>query len=83
MYILGISGLYHDSAAALIKDGKVISAVQEERFSRIKNDRSFPKRAIEYCLKSNNVTPSELQAVVFYDNPLFYYPRKRWPRSYR
>ena len=71
MYILGISGLYHDSAAALIKDGKVISAVQEERFSRIKNDRSFPKRAIEYCLKSNNVTPSELQAVVFYDNPLF------------
>ncbi len=68
--ILGISGLYHDSAAALIIDGKVINAVQEERFTRRKNDKSFPVNAIEFCLKSNGISGKDLDAVVFYDNPL-------------
>lgn len=70
MNILGISGLYHDSAAALIVDGKVVNAVQEERFTRNKNDKSFPVNAIEFCLKNNGLTGKDLDAVVFYDNPL-------------
>lgn len=70
MKILGISGLYHDSAAALIVDGKVVNAVQEERFTRKKNDKSFPVNAIEFCLKSNGISGGDLDAVVFYDNPL-------------
>ncbi len=70
MKILGISGLYHDSAAALIIDGKVINAVQEERFTRKKNDKSFPVNAIEFCLKNNGISGKDLDAVVFYDNPL-------------
>jgi len=68
--ILGISGLYHDSAAALIIDGKVINAVQEERFTRRKNDKSFPVNAIEFCLKNSDISGKDLDAVVFYDNPL-------------
>lgn len=70
MKILGISGLYHDSAAALIVDGKVINAAQEERFTRKKNDKSFPFNAIEFCLENNNISGKDLDAVVFYDNPL-------------
>lgn len=70
MNILGISGLYHDSAAALIVDGKVVNAVQEERFTRRKNDKSFPVNAIEFCLKNNGISGKDLDAVVFYDNPL-------------
>ena len=56
MYILGISAYYHDSAAALLKDGKVVAAAQEERFSRIKNDPSFPRRAILFCLQEAGIT---------------------------
>lgn len=70
MYILGISALYHDAAAALIKDGEVIAAAQEERFTRKKHDPSLPEHAIAYCLKEGNVEPGDLHAVVFYDNPL-------------
>lgn len=70
MKILGISGLYHDSAAALVIDGKVVNAVQEERFTRKKNDKSFPVNAIDFCLKNNGVSGRDLDAVVFYDNPL-------------
>ena len=70
MKILGISGLYHDSAAALIVDGKVVNAVQEERFTRRKNDKSFPVNAIEFCLKNNGISGKDLDAVVFYDNLL-------------
>ena len=70
MKILGISGLYHDSAAALIIDGKVVNAAQEERFTRIKNDKSFPSNAIEFCLRNNNLIGEELDVVVYYDNPL-------------
>ena len=58
--ILGISAFYHDSAASLILDGKIIAAAQEERFSRKKNDESYPKKAIEYILKINEITPDHL-----------------------
>lgn len=70
MYVLGISSLYHDAAAALIKDGKIIAAAQEERFTRIKHDPSIPVNAITYCLKEGNIYADELYAVVYYDNPL-------------
>lgn len=67
MNILGISGLYHDSAATLVKDGQIIAAAQEERFTRIKHDSSLPKNAIKYCLDTGEV--ENLDAVVFYDDP--------------
>ena len=70
MYILGISALYHDAAAALIKDGEIIAAAQEERFTRIKHDPSIPKNAIDYCLNEGKVAAEDLYAVVYYDNPL-------------
>lgn len=69
VYILGISALYHDAAATLIKDGVIIAAAQEERFTRIKHDWHMPENAINYCLKEGNITGAELEAVVFYDNP--------------
>lgn len=70
MKILGISALYHDSAASLIEDGKIVAAAQEERFSRIKHDNSLPINAINYCLKIGNCSMPELDAVVYYDQPL-------------
>ena len=70
MYILGISALYHDSAAALIKDGEIVAAAQEERFTRIKHDPSIPQNAIRYCLQEGNIAAEQLSAVVYYDNPL-------------
>jgi carbamoyltransferase len=68
--ILGLSAFYHDSAAALLVDGHVIAAVQEERFSRRKHDAAFPKQAIAYCLREGRLKPRQLDAVVFYDKPL-------------
>lgn len=70
MYILGISGLYHDSAAALVCDGKIVAAAQEERFTRIKHDAHMPVNAIKYCMEQGKVTASELDAVVYYDQPV-------------
>lgn len=70
MKILGLSCFYHDSAAALIIDGKPMAAAQEERFSRKKNDPSFPLKSIEFCLKKNNLSLSDLDTVVFYEKPL-------------
>lgn len=75
MYILGISAYYHDSAAALIKDGVVISAAQEERFTRKKNDASFPKQACLYCLNCANISISDISYVVFYDKPFLKFER--------
>lgn len=69
MIVLGVSALYHDSAAALVKDGEIIAAVQEERFTRIKHDSHLPANAIKYCLNRAGITSKELDAVVFYDNP--------------
>ena len=67
MYILGISCYYHDSAAALLQNGKVIAAVEEERFSREKNDDGFPKKAIDYLLKGTGISGKDLACVAFYD----------------
>src|SRR5438045_5214920 len=69
-HILGISAYYHDSAAAIVRDGEIVAAAQEERFSRKKHDPRFPRNAINYCLEEAFVEPSELDAVVFYDHPL-------------
>jgi|TARA_Y100000294_G_scaffold59293_1_gene56073 carbamoyltransferase len=68
MYILGISAFYHDSAATLIDSGKIIAAAQEERFSRIKFDDSFPFKAIEYCLQEANIALEDLDCIAFYEN---------------
>jgi len=75
MTILGISAFYHDSAAAVILDGKIIAAAQEERFTRKKQDSGFPKEAIKYCLKEANIHGKELDAVVFYDKPVLKFAR--------
>ncbi|MEM7102980.1 MAG: carbamoyltransferase [Bacteroidota bacterium] len=75
MTILGISAFYHDSAAAIIRDGEIIAAVQEERFTRKKHDASFPKNAVRYCLEECATTIDELDAVVFYDKPLLKFER--------
>ncbi len=75
MRILGISAFYHDSAAAIIQDGKIIAAAQEERFTRKKNDASFPLNAIRFCLEFAGTTVNELDAVVFYDKPLLKFER--------
>ena len=70
MYILGISAYYHDSAAVIIKNDEIIAAVQEERFSRKKNDSSIPINAINYCLFEANVIMENLDVVVYYENPV-------------
>ena len=74
-HILGISAFYHDSAAALITDGKIVAAAQEERFTRIKHDYNFPNNAIEYCLKEAGITADQLTAVAFYDKPFLKFER--------
>lgn len=70
MNIIGISAYYHDAAACLVRDGKLIAAAQEERFSRRKHDAGFPRHALRYCLAEGGVGPGEVDAVVFYDKPL-------------
>lgn len=75
MYILGISCFYHDSAAALIKDGEIIAAAQEERFTRKKHDQNFPEQAIAYCLRHAGIQARELDYVAFYDKPLVKFER--------
>lgn len=69
MIVLGVSGLYHDSAAALVRDGEIIAAAQEERFSRVKHDLRLPVNAISYCIKEAGITKEEIDYVVYYDNP--------------
>lgn len=69
MYLLGISAWYHDSAAVLLKDGLILAAAQEERFTRIKHDPSFPTNAIAFCLTQAGISADELEAVVFYEKP--------------
>ncbi len=75
MRILGISGLYHDSAAALVVDGRIEAAAQEERFTRKKHDAEFPKHAVEYCLSVAGCGLDQLDAVVFYDKPFIKFER--------
>jgi carbamoyltransferase len=73
--ILGISAFYHDSAAALLSDGVIVAAAQEERFTRIKQDEAFPVRAVEYCLTEAGLKISDLDAIAFYDKPLLKFER--------
>jgi len=73
--ILGISAFYHDSAAALVRDGQILAAAQEERFTRIKHDFNFPQHAVDYCLAEAGITPAQLDAVCFYDKPLLKFER--------
>lgn len=75
MYILGISAFYHDAAAALIKDGEIVAAAQEERFTRIKHDESFPVHAIKFCLEYQNITVDEIESVIFYEKPFLKFER--------
>ena len=75
MNILGISAYYHDSAAALVRDGRIVAAAQEERFTRKKHDYDFPQNAIDYCLREAGISRSEVDLVVFYDKPLLKFER--------
>jgi len=87
-YILGISCFYHDSAAALLKNGEVIAAAQEERFTRKKHDEDFPKNAIKYCLKEAGITMKEIDHVAYYEKPFVKFERllttyiDTWPLGY-
>ena len=73
--ILGISAFYHDSAAALVVDGRILAAAQEERFTRKKNDSSFPRHAVDYCLAEAGLAPEDLDYVGFYDKPFLKFDR--------
>ena len=75
MYSLGISCYYHDSAAAILKDGHVVAAVEEERLSRKKFDDGFPRMAIDWCLKEAKITPEQINSVAFYDKPILKFER--------
>ena len=75
MFVLGISALYHDSAAALLRDGEIVAAAQEERFTRKKHDPGFPKQAIEYCLQEAGIGPGDIDVVAFYDKPFLKFER--------
>lgn len=74
-HILGLSAYYHDAAAALLRDGDILAAAQEERFTRKKNDPDFPSAAIQFCLRHAGLTPADLDAVVFYDKPILKFAR--------
>src|SRR5712692_8964128 len=73
--IRGVAAYYHDSAAALIKDGHIVAAAQEERFTRKKFDAGFPIHAVRYCLEEGGITLADLKYVVFYDKPLVKFER--------
>ena len=75
MYILGISAYYHDSAAAIIKDGDIVAAMQEERFTRKKHDQGFPKNAVKACLELAGISVKDLEYVAFYDKPFIKFER--------
>src|SRR5688572_22056053 len=74
-YVLGISAFYHDSAAALLRDGEIVAAAQEERFTRKKGDPSFPSRSVEFCLGRAGIKARDLTHVGFYDKPLLKFER--------
>ncbi len=88
IYILGISCFYHDSAAALLKNGEIIAAAQEERFTRIKHDDKFPTQAAAYCLSHAGIKVEDLQSIAYYEKPFVKFERllttyiKTWPRSF-
>ena len=89
MYILGISCFYHDAAAALIKDGKLVAAAEEERFTRVKHDFDFPENAINFCLEHEGLSANDLDYVVFYEKPFHKFERilmttlQNFPKSWK
>ena len=89
MYILGVSCFYHDSAAALLDDGVLVAAAEEERFTRVKHDSSFPKQAIRFCLRRAGISGEDLDYVVFHEKPLLKFERilmtslSTFPRSWK
>src|SRR5882724_127915 len=74
-YVLGLSAYYHDSAACLLRDGKIVGAAQEERFTRTKHDASFPSNAVAYCLREAGITIDQVAEVAFYEKPLVKFDR--------
>lgn len=88
MYILGISAFFHDSSAALLKNGKIVAAADEERFTRKKHDTSFPHKAIDYCLREADISPENLAAIAFYEKPIRKFERvlsshiEKFPQSF-
>src|ERR1700704_5649445 len=76
--IIGVSSGYHDSACSLLQDGVLVAAVQEERFSRIKNDKSFPTRAFAYCLQEGGITIADVDCVAYYEDPCLKLGRQIW-----
>src|SRR5579864_8942416 len=74
-HVLGISAYYHDAAAALVRDGEIIAAAQEERFTRKKNDPDFPAQAISFCLQQGGLSQDQVDVVVFYDKPVLKFTR--------
>lgn len=89
MNILGLSAYYHDSAACLVRDGDIVAAAQEERFTRKKHDASFPTKAIEYCLAEGGISADDLDLVVFYEKPILKFDRlltthiAHWPAGFK
>ena len=75
MFILGISAFYHDSAACILKDGEILAAAQEERFTRKKHDHRFPGNAVRYCLSEAGIGVSDLSEIAFYDKPWLKFER--------
>lgn len=75
MYILGISAYYHDSAVALLRDGEIVAAAQEERFTRKKHDAGFPRQALDYCLQEAGITLADVDYIAFYDKPFLKFER--------
>ena len=75
VWILGVSAFYHDSAACLIRNGEIVAAAQEERFTRKKHDSNFPKNAVQYCLHEGRIGVGHLKEIVFYDKPLIKFER--------
>jgi carbamoyltransferase len=88
MNILGISCYYHDAAAALVRDGMLVAAAHEERFTRKKHDPDFPAHAVDYCLREAGISIAEVDYIGFYDKPLLKFERilqtylDTWPKSY-
>src|SRR5881296_3165578 len=73
--ILGLSAFYHDSAACLVRDGEIVAAAQEERFTRKKHDAAFPAHAVEYCLRAGSIKSTDLDLVAFYEKPFLKFDR--------
>ena len=82
MYLLGISAFYHDSAACLLKNGEIVAAAQEERFTRKKHDAGFPHYSIQYCLKEAGIPASQIDNVVFYEKPFLKFEMSFQSSSY-